>query len=95
MKPTIKIITASKKQSSGFAAPPPMERKPPSFLASECAPLLRKNVAGHELGHVLGWDGHVFNSTAPLMHVSTNNSTNNTVTRIDKLQIRQFYDLFY
>lgn len=65
------------------------------YLASECAPLLRKNVAGHELGHVLGWDGHVFNSTAPLMHVSTNNSTNNTVTRIDKLQIRQFYDLFY
>lgn len=65
------------------------------YLASECTPLLRKNVAGHELGHVLGWNGHVFNSTAPLMHVSTNSSTNDTVTLTDKLQIRQFYDLFY
>ncbi len=55
MKPTIKIITASKKQSSGFAAPPPMERKPPSFWQANARRCFERMSPGTSWD--MCWDG--------------------------------------
>lgn len=63
----------------------------PEPLAERQAAALAR-VTAHEIGHVLGWNGHAITINS-LMHPSGNEWTVNSVKNIDIEHIKQFYEL--